>query len=55
MMTDTIVLIVLGIIIGVVLVRYGISVGYKLAMRAANGMPLDKQPPAEIQAYTGEE
>jgi len=46
-------LLVFGIILGVILVRYGIRIGSRLTIAAQNGEPLDSPPvPGLLQEST---
>ena len=47
-------LVLLGVILGVLLLRYGIKLGTKLTIQAQNGLPLDELMPENLQEHTGD-
>jgi len=42
-------------LIGVILVRYGIGLGHKMTIASQNDIPLGKKEPKILQEFTGED
>ena len=46
---------IVAMIVGACLVRYGIGLGQKLTIASQNDMPIDKKMPEIMQEFTGEQ